>query len=386
MEGAIRVWLEPEYDHGRTGAWMLDWPGAFAWGETRAGALARVQSAVHRYNDWLAEHDESSPAPPIGGIRIVQEVAAFRPDGGHEVNAIFTEDDRTVTNRAMETMIRRLGFARDDLLAITSAARAFIAGGGRLEIEERTPEAQASGTATGRDVDGVLRHVAAAETWFVSRLEPNARYEGPREPLDAHLAGSREFLVDGLRRMHRLQARGTLTPRADGKGEIWTLAKVLRRALYHSLDHLEELDRRLARGDGRVDRLELRKDAAIDAVELRALFVASGMIGRAHDSDELTARVASGSTETVSAWDTGRLIGFARIISDEATNALISTVAVAPRWQDRGLGRRLMLALMEGRETLKLMLDAREGTEAFYDRLGFKPVGTARVRPRGKQT
>ena len=386
MEGAIRVWLEPEYDHGRTGAWMLDWPGAFAWGETRAGALARVQSAVHRYNDWLAEHDEPSPEPPIGGIQIVQEVAAYRREGGYEVNAMFTEDDRTVTNREMETMIRRLAFAREDLLALVARVRSFIDGGGRLETEERSAEAKASGAATGRDVDGILRHVAGAETWFVSRLETDARYEGPREPLDAFLAESRTFLVEGLQRVHQLQWRGRPTPRADGKGEIWTLAKVLRRALYHSLDHLEELDRRLARAEGRVDRLELRKNEAIDPAELRALFVASGMTGRAHDSDELTARVASGSTETVSAWDGGRLIGFARIISDEATNALISTVAVAPRWQDRGLGRRLMLALMEGRETLKLMLDAREGTEAFYDRLGFKPAGTARVRPRPRRT
>ena len=44
----IRVWLEPGYDHGRTGAWMLDWPGCFAWGATREIALARVPSAVSR--------------------------------------------------------------------------------------------------------------------------------------------------------------------------------------------------------------------------------------------------------------------------------------------------------------------------------------------------
>jgi hypothetical protein len=31
----------------------------------------------------------------------------------------------------------------------------------------------------------------------------------------------------------------------DRMGETWTLAKVLRRLIYHSLDHLDELDRRL---------------------------------------------------------------------------------------------------------------------------------------------
>jgi hypothetical protein len=34
----------------------------------------------------------------------------------------------------------------------------------------------------------------------------------------------------------------------DGKGEEWTLAKVLRRSLYHSLDHFGELETRYAAG------------------------------------------------------------------------------------------------------------------------------------------
>ena len=365
---AIRVWLEPDYDHGRFGAWMLDWPGAFVWGPTREGALARVRSAVYRFNEWLADHDESTPEPPLG-MQIVEEVAASRRPDGYEVNATFAADDRPITEDDIETTIRRLGCAREDLLVVGE--------------EVRRAGATASVEADGRDLDGVLRHVAGAETWFVSRLDPDARYTGPREPLESYLAESRDFLVEGLRRLPTGQH---VAPRTDTKDETWTPAKVLRRALYHSLDHLEELDRRLAQAEGRVDRLTLRKNAEIDPVALRALLVASGMTGRAHDSDELMARVVSGSTETVSAWDGERLIGFARILSDDATNALISTVAVAPRWQDRGLGRRLMLALMEGRESLKLMLDAREGTEAFYERLGFVPTPSARVRPRGGGT
>jgi ribosomal protein S18 acetylase RimI-like enzyme len=102
------------------------------------------------------------------------------------------------------------------------------------------------------------------------------------------------------------------------------------------------------------------------------------------DSDELTRRMLAGSTETVSAWDSEVLVGFGRIISDEATNGYISTLAVAPQWQDRGLGTRLMRALMDGRERLKLTLDAREGAETFYERLGFERVDSAFVRPRGE--
>jgi predicted N-acetyltransferase YhbS len=96
----------------------------------------------------------------------------------------------------------------------------------------------------------------------------------------------------------------------------------------------------------------------------------------------MTQRMLAGTTATVSAWEGERLVGFARIISDETTNGYISTVAVAPRWQSRGLGGRLMRALMEGREHMKLTLDARQGVEPFYERLGFKRASTTLVRPR----
>ncbi|CAN5403179.1 hypothetical protein BH20CHL6_BH20CHL6_11170 [soil metagenome] len=37
----IRVWLEPGYDNGRYGAWMLDWPGCFVWAGSSDGGRAK---------------------------------------------------------------------------------------------------------------------------------------------------------------------------------------------------------------------------------------------------------------------------------------------------------------------------------------------------------
>ena len=378
MEARIRVWIETGYDHGRTGAWMLDWPGAFCWGETRAAALARVPSAVHRFRDWLVEHGEKAADVPLE-IEIVDEVAAYRL-GGHEINATFPADDRAIIGQEMERHVGRLGFARQDLLELVAKARQAIAAGAALEQERRSEEAAARGASSGRDVDDVLRHLAGAETWFISRLDSESRYVGPREPLDDYLVASRDFLVAGLR---RLQAADPGAVRTDGKGERWTLAKVLRRSLYHSLDHLDEIDRRLAIAERRAERVELRRNAPLDPGELRRLFAATGLSRRARDSDDVTLAMVRGATESVSAWDGERLIGFARIISDEATNGYISTIVVAPRWQERGLGRRLMGALMEGREELKLTLDARPGSETFYGRFGFSAVDSVLVRQRG---
>ena len=224
-----------------------------------------------------------------------------------------------------------------------------------------------------------MRHVAGAEVWFVSRFDESVRYGGPpREgELEPFLAATREFLVEGLL---GLQARNPPIARTDSRGEHWTLAKVLRRSLYHSLDHLEELDRRMALAERRADRLELRRNAPVAAEDLRRLFAATGLIRRARDSHELTERMVAGATETASLWDGNLLVGFGRIISDEATNGYISTVAVAPRWQNRGAGRRLMGALMAGRDGLKLTLDMRLGAEGFYERLGFARSQSVMVR------
>jgi hypothetical protein len=49
-----------------------------------------------------------------------------------------------------------------------------------------------------------------------------------------------------LEQLRGLQARDPALQATDGKGEEWTMGKVLRRTLYHSLDHLAELDARFA--------------------------------------------------------------------------------------------------------------------------------------------
>ena len=152
--------------------------------------------------------------------------------------------------------------------------------------------------------------------------------------------------------------------------------------MYHSLDHLDELDRRLAKAERRIDQIALRTDPDIDPPQLRHLFASSGLLRRARDGDEMMRRWLAGTSVIVSAWDGAQLVGFARMLSDEATNAYVSTVAVAPRWQDRGLGSKLMATLMDGRELMKLVLEAAPGAERFYERLGFVRAPNAFVRPR----
>jgi ribosomal protein S18 acetylase RimI-like enzyme len=376
----IRVWLEPGYDHGRTGAWMLDWPGCFTSGRDREVALARVHSAVVRHVEWLDGFGEPAIAPASSRVRIMEEVPA-ELDGTYERNATFAQDARMVLADELVILIRHIDFARADLLRLVERLDAFLEAGGSVPPEERLDGGVETGAESGRDVDAVLRHVGSAELWLASRLDRSVRYEGPPRDgdLGEYLEATHRWALDRLR---ALGASDTGEPRPDGKGETWTLAKVLRRMLYHARDHAEELDRRLAIAERRAERVELRRRGDVPSGELIALLRAAGLHGRAALGPDRLRRSLEGSTDHLSAWDDGRLVGFARIVSDEASNAYVSTVAVHPRWQDRGLGTRLMEVLLSGRDELKIVLEARAGASRFYERLGFEPATDAMRRPR----
>lgn len=241
----MRVWLEPGYDHGRYGAWMLDWPGCFVWADSRDEVLSSVPAAVRRHADWLAGFGEPAVVPAADDVQIVEEVAAGVKQG-YEINATFGADRRAVDSGELETMLRQLDFARADLgrLRQRIAAAAALGAAGAAG-PPRDAAAIALGGAAPRRTDDVLRHVAGSEIWLASRLDRTLRFSGaPRDgDLSIYLDETRGWMVEQLR---GLQAREPALETADGKGEEWTLAKVLRRALYHNLDHLAELEARFA--------------------------------------------------------------------------------------------------------------------------------------------
>lgn len=240
--GRVRVWLEPGYDHGRCGAWLLDLPGCFSWRDDRARALAAAPEAARGFAVWLARHGETVAVPEGREVTVVEEVAPTWLDDGYEINATFEADRRPVTAAELNGTIRRLDFARADLLAAVERLHAHEAVGGRLGS---TPD----GDRRSRSARGVLRHLAGAEIWLAGRLDRSLRYEGPEFEAGelVYLAATRAWAVATVRALH---GRDPSLEGVDGKGETWTLAKVLRRLLYHSLDHLDELDRRLVEAGG----------------------------------------------------------------------------------------------------------------------------------------
>ena len=85
-------------------------------------------------------------------------------------------------------------------------------------------------------------------------------------------------------------------------------------------------------------------------------------------------RMLAGSTVVVSLWRGKRLMGFGRATSDGIHRAVLWDVVVAGDLQGRGLGRRVVEALLStrsirGAERIYLMTTNSVG---FYQQLGFE--------------
>jgi ribosomal protein S18 acetylase RimI-like enzyme len=73
-----------------------------------------------------------------------------------------------------------------------------------------------------------------------------------------------------------------------------------------------------------------------------------------------------------------RLIGVGRALADGKDCSYICDIAIHPDYQDRGLGKEIVLNLVRlSQGHKKIILYANPGKEGFYAKLGFKKMNTA---------
>ena len=228
----IRVWLEPGYDFGRFGAWVLDLPGCATWRDDRAAALAAVPAARASFGDWLVRHGERAPEPAGPDLAIVEEIPATWA-AEEEINPLFGTDRDALPADGLAIGIRRLDAARVDMLELLD--RLAVPSTGDGGISRRGPDRTVE-----RPALAVARHVGSAEVWLSGRLDRAARYHGPgpEDDLRAYLAATHAWAVELLRSVGETEPARLVR---DSRGEDWTPAKSVRRLVFHALDHLGEL-------------------------------------------------------------------------------------------------------------------------------------------------
>ena len=228
----IQVGLENHVGE-RCVAWALDLPGCFAYGKDGGEALLNLPRAVVKHQDWIARHTPNSWLADLGDfdVRLVETFEAYTIDDayelareGYEVECFFRHDWKPLTELDVLRGLQLLSWSRADLLAVAAELTPE-------KLEEKQPGERWS-------INGILGHVGGAEWWYLHRLDRAGltRDEVPKAPLE-RLAVVRARLEQALPGLVGVDL-------VVGKdGELWSPRKLLRRAIWHEMDHIGHISR-----------------------------------------------------------------------------------------------------------------------------------------------
>ena len=125
--------------------------------------------------------------------------------------------------------------------------------------------------------------------------------------------------------------------------------------------------------------IDIRTDR--NQVDWRQVAATLKEVGMGHHAPAVHEQAFAASHTTVFAWQGEAMIGFGRALSDGVCHAALYDVAVRPAFQGRGIGTRIVAAILAGLPpTCTVILFASPGKEPFYRTLGFRRMLTGMAR------
>ncbi len=219
-------------NEGRALAWALDYPGCFAYGADGPEAVIALAPALVQYKDWVT--GRAGPGwPPYNDfdLRLEETWEVYtvndqfkEVDDGYAVNAWFRHDWKPLAAEEVERGLALLDLSRADLLR--AAAGLSPEQMDRIYPGERW------------NIRGILKHVGGAEWWYLDRLglPPLSREDLSKDAFD-RLAQVRAITKSALPSLVGQEL-------VLGKdAELWSPRKLLRRMLWHEIDHCAHIQR-----------------------------------------------------------------------------------------------------------------------------------------------
>ena len=99
-------------------------------------------------------------------------------------------------------------------------------------------------------------------------------------------------------------------------------------------------------------------------------------VGMAFYEPKIHKKAFEASHTTVFIYDSEKLIGFGRAISDGAYQAAMYDCAVIEEYQGKGIGRILVEKILSNLPDCNVILYASPGKEGFYEKQGFRKMKT----------
>jgi hypothetical protein len=230
----IEIGLENGYEN-KSIAWALDYPGCFAYGDDGTAAIMAFPRAFIGYKErvqsktgksWIDFEDFD--------IFLAETFECYQVDerilptaAGKNVTAFWQVDWKPLTHLEIEHGLQVMKWSREDLFNLTE------------NLSDKILDREVPHEKTG--IRGILNHLASSELWLLDRINTGSS-ESSTLPEEAfrRLKATRNIFE---RTMQSLAG----DPRVIGKGgSIWSPRKILRRAAWHEVDHINQIMRLLS--------------------------------------------------------------------------------------------------------------------------------------------
>jgi hypothetical protein len=225
----VKVGLELN-DKDRAIAWALDYPGCFAYGKAGPDAIVALANALVAYEEWANRHGGVGWLQ-LGNfdVRLVDTWRVYEVDDQYElaekgfpVESWFLQDWQPLRPEEIERGLLLLSWTREDLLRTVEG------------MKDEQLDRQYAGERL--SIRGILKHVANAEWRYLDCLGWAAQQ---RDQLPEDAFERLSVVREQLKTVFQEHAGKEY---ATGKGgEFWSPRKLLRRALWHEIDHRQHI-------------------------------------------------------------------------------------------------------------------------------------------------
>lgn len=99
-------------------------------------------------------------------------------------------------------------------------------------------------------------------------------------------------------------------------------------------------------------------------------------VGMASYSGEVHRKAFENSHTVVFVFDSDKLVGFGRALSDGVYQAALYDIAVLPEYQGKGIGRIIIDRIVACIPNCNIILYAAPGKDTFYEKLQFRKMKT----------
>jgi hypothetical protein len=229
----IEIGLENNYEN-KSIAWALDYPGCFAYGDEGAAAIMAFPRAFIGYKErvdakakdsWIDFDDIDIHLAESFECHKVDE-NIFPSAAGKNVTAFWQVDWIPLTDIEIEHGLQVMKWSREDLIDLTRHLSP-------VRMDQDVP-----GEKWG--IRGILDHLATSELWLLDRLNTGfAETSTLPEEIYRRLDATRNLFEQAMRDL----AGKNLVNGKDGS--FWSPRKVLRRAAWHEVDHINHIFRLL---------------------------------------------------------------------------------------------------------------------------------------------